>query len=207
METPGTSLTAFAGGHRLVSGRPADVAVAVKRLLSERPEAAVLVFDDATGAVTDLDLRGDEEDVRSRYTAVDRGPAGEDAPEAATHPRGRGRPRLGVQPREVTLLPRHWDWLASQPGGASVALRRLVEEARRSRHAIDAARTAREAAYRAMAVLAGDLPRFEDASRALFADDRATFERLIAAWPKDVEPLSSGLREPRMADRRCREAR
>jgi hypothetical protein len=162
------------------------VAIAIKRLLAERPEAPVLVFDDLTGAVTDLDLRGDENAVLSRYTAVAEGPVGDDTPEAAAQPRGRGRPRLGVQPREVTLLPRHWDWLAAQPGGASVALRRLVEEARRSRHAIDTARTAREAAYRAMAALAGDLPRFEDASRALFAGDRAAFERLIAAWPKDV---------------------
>jgi hypothetical protein len=86
----------------------------------------------------------------------------------------------------VTLLPRHWEWLAAQPGGASVALRKLVEEARRANAGADRVRRAREAAYHFTHALAGDLPGFEEATRALFAGDRARFERHAASWPADV---------------------
>ena len=106
--------------------------------------------------------------------------------EEAPEPRGRGRPKLGVVAREITLLPRHWDWLNSQPGGASVALRKLVEEARRGSGDRDRIRSAQEAAYHFMSAIAGNLPGFEEASRALFAYDRRRFGDLIAAWPEDV---------------------
>jgi hypothetical protein len=105
---------------------------------------------------------------------------------AAPEPRGRGRPKLGVVAREVTLLPRHWEWLGTQPGGASVALRKLVEEARRTSGDRDRSRAARDAAYHFMSAMAGNLPGFEEASRALFADDRRRFAGLIAGWPDDV---------------------
>ncbi len=101
-------------------------------------------------------------------------------------PRGRGRPKLGVVAREVTLLPRHWDWLGSQPGGASVALRRLVEAARRANQATDTKRQAQESAYRFITALAGDLPDYEEAVRMLFAQNRAGFDMASAAWPADV---------------------
>ena len=101
-------------------------------------------------------------------------------------PRGRGRPRLGVVAREVTLLPRHWEWLGAQPGGASVALRKLVEAARRASGDLDRSRAARDAAYHFMSAMAGNLPGFEEASRALFADDRRQFVALIAGWPGDI---------------------
>jgi hypothetical protein len=91
-----------------------------------------------------------------------------------------------VVAREVTLLPRHWDWLAAQPGGASVALRKLVEEARRGSADADRRRAARDAAYRFMSAMAGDLPGFEEAARALFADDRQRFDDVVAAWPADI---------------------
>src|SRR3546814_490284 len=102
----------------------------------------------------------------------------------AEAPRGRGRPKLGVTAREVTLLPRHWDWLAAQPGGASVALRKLVEQAMRDDR--QTRRAAQEAAYRVMTALAGDLPGYEEAIRALFAGDRQRFEQQIAGWPADL---------------------
>ena len=105
---------------------------------------------------------------------------------AAAEPRGRGRPKLGVVAREVTLLPRHWEWLGAQPGGASVALRKLVDEARRANGDADRNRAARDAAYHFMSVMAGNLAGFEEASRALFADDRRRFVGLIAGWPDDI---------------------
>ena len=109
-----------------------------------------------------------------------------DGEQVAGEPRGRGRPKLGVVAREITLLPRHWEWLGTQPGGASVALRKLVEEARRANGDVDRARAAKEAAYRFMSTMAGNLAGFEEASRALFADDRRRFVGLIAGWPDDI---------------------
>src|SRR5687768_12988418 len=111
MSAADRSCTAFSGARRLAAGPLTRVAVAVKRALEAAPGQPVLVFDDADGRVVDLDLRGDDAAVVARLEA----------------PRGPGRPKLGVVAREVTLLPRHWEWLAGQPGGASVALRRLVE--------------------------------------------------------------------------------
>jgi hypothetical protein len=93
---------------------------------------------------------------------------------------------LGVVAKEVTLLPRHWDWLNLQPGGASVALRKLVEEARRTSGHHDRVRAAQESAYRFMSAVAGNLSGFEEAARALFAYDRRRFSQMIAAWPDDV---------------------
>jgi hypothetical protein len=107
-------------------------------------------------------------------------------PAGKQEPRGPGRPKLGVVAREVTLLPRHWEWLNAQPGGASVALRKLVEEARRGNESKDRMRQAQDALYRFMSTLAGDEAGFEEASRALFAGDRKLFMALIQLWPKDV---------------------
>ncbi|HTM70342.1 MAG TPA: DUF2239 family protein, partial [Luteimonas sp.] len=101
-------------------------------------------------------------------------------------PRGRGRPKLGVVAREVTLLPRHWTWLNAQPGGASVALRKLVEAARRGNGDGDRRRAGQEAVYRFMHAIAGDQPGFEAAARALFAGDLGKLEDAIADWPHDI---------------------
>jgi len=162
--------TAFHGMHRLAS---AATAQGLSSILHSRPQGEILVFDDSTGQQIDVDIRAPE------------------APEA--EPRGRGRPRLGVISKEVTLLPRHWDWLNAQPGGASVALRKLVEEARRTRGDADRVRAAQEATYRFMSAVGGNLPGFEEAARALFAYDRRRFTELIAAWPEDVRDYAIGL--------------
>lgn len=164
------AFTAFLGHRRLAAGDLRVVAQAAAR--TDRP---VLIFDDATGQVVDLDLRGSPEQAEAEYRA-------RTAPPRA----GRGRPRLGVVAREVTLLPRHWDWLAAQPGGASATLRRLVDDARREGADVDRTRQRRDALYRVLSALAGDLPGFEGASRALFAADRTAFAHLIADWPADV---------------------
>jgi hypothetical protein len=126
-------------------------------------------------------LRGSHREIVARLPQP---PAPE--PEPATEPRGRGRPKLGVVAREVTLLPRHWDWLSTRPGGASVALRKLVDDARRANGDRDRQRAARDAGYHFMSTMAGDMPGFEEASRALFANDRDRFNELIAAWPVDI---------------------
>jgi uncharacterized protein len=172
--------TAFAGPKLLASGPLAEVAVAVKIATGVMADP-VIIFDNATGKSLDVDLRGSHREIVARLQPVTTA-----EPEAPTEPRGRGRPKLGVVAREVTLLPRHWDWLAAQPGGASVALRKLVEEARRANGDRDRARKARDAAYHFMSTMAGNLPDFEEASRALFAADRRKFGELIAGWPVDI---------------------
>lgn len=171
------SYTSFDGHRRLASGPLQSVAIGVKRLLEEGKNASVLIFDDSTGRSIDIDTRGTDEEVLARLPAPAPG---------ADQQRGRGRPKLGVVAREVTLLPRHWDWLATQPGGASVTLRKLVEEARRQHGGKDAARRAQERAYHFMSAMAGDMPGFEEASRALFANESEKLAQLIAGWPDDV---------------------
>ncbi len=183
--------TAFDGDRRLADGPLVEVALAVK---AHEGAAPLLVFDDATGAVIDLDLRGSDAEIHARLAA--RFPslpsakaAAEDLPTAEgsdTATRGRGRPKLGVIAREVTLLPRQWEWLAAQPGGASQTLRRLVDSARRADGDGSARRNRQEAAYRFVSAMAGNLPGFEEASRALFANDPEGFTREIASWPTDI---------------------
>jgi hypothetical protein len=186
IQTPPQSFTAFLGPNRLASGPLAEVAIAVMKASSIAAAPPIIIFDDSNGRPIDLDLRGTEREIVARLPqpAPD-SEATADEP-AAPEPRGRGRPKLGVVAREVTLLPRHWEWLGTQPGGASVALRKLVEEARRSSGDRDRSRAARDAAYHFMSAMAGNLPGFEEASRALFADDRRRFAGLIAGWPDDV---------------------
>jgi hypothetical protein len=178
--------TAFLEGRRLTTGPLHEVAVAVLRAQQGQPEGNPLVFSDASGQSADLDLRGGEEAVAARYTVA--------APTQV--PKGRGRPKLGVVAREVTLLPEHWDWLAAQAGGASVALRKLVHEARRNGGERGRTRQARDRAYHAMSTLAGNLAGFEEASRALFAGDHERLVAQMAAWPEDVRAYVLHLAEP-----------
>ena len=173
------TFTAFAGLRRLASGSLPEVALAIKHAIGTTSEP-IAVFSDSSGRAVDIDLRGTDQDMVARL-----GNPASIAPIDAA-PRGRGRPKLGVVAREVTLLPRHWEWLNAQPGGASVALRRLVDEARRNSGDRDRLRAARDAAYHFMSAMAGNLPNFEEAARALFADDRQRFAGLIAAWPEDL---------------------
>mgnify|MGYP001627821936 FL=1 len=182
---------AFAGRTLIADGPLVDVALTVRALPVEGTEP-VLVFDMTTGGVIDLDLRGTTADVVRRLTERAQTQAAPSAPKAGdeTAPRGRGRPKLGVVAREVTLLPRHWEWLGAQPGGASQALRRLVEQARKSGVGAERNRSRQGAAYRFMQAIAGDLPGFEEASRALFAGDMPRFSRCIADWPEDVRAFS-----------------
>jgi uncharacterized protein len=185
-----SSFTVFDGHRRIACGPLHTVALIVKRAIESGAGGPVLLFDDATGRQVDIDIGGSEEAVAGRFAewpAVSASAEVETTMEAdARTPRGRGRPKLGVVAREVTLLPRHWDWLASQPGGASVALRKLVEEARKTQVAADRRRAMQERAYHFMSAVAGNMPGFEEAARALFAPDEQRFRKWVAAWPRDV---------------------
>ena len=184
--------TSFNGYQRIAAGTLLENALAVKHALESSAVGPVLLFDNATGRAIDVDIRGTEQEIAARLSAS----AGQPAPEQSepgepetpepSEPRGRGRPKLGVVAREVTLLPRHWEWLATQPGGASVALRKLVEEARRAGSDKDRMRQAHERAYHFMLAIGGDLPGFEEATRALFSNDQFRLRELIGPWPADV---------------------
>jgi len=187
MENTSFPFIAFDGCHCIASGPLPDVALAFKARAESDPSARLLMFNARTSEQVDFDYRGSAEDVLRRLAPLMEADTSEVSAEAPSAESGRrGRPRLGVVAREVTLLPRHWEWLGRQPGGASVALRKLVECARREAAAADELRDAQTACFRFMSAMAGNLPGFEEASRALFAGDRQRFGELIAGWPEDI---------------------
>jgi hypothetical protein len=188
--TASPSYTSFNGHKRIASGSLKVNALAVKHTLATGVPNPLLTFCDQTGQVVDIDIRGSDAEVLARLPTEGCQPQGTESaqiePGEAGEPRGRGRPKLGVVAREVTLLPRHWDWLAAQRGGASVTLRKLVDEARRASVDRDRQRQTNERAYHFMSTMAGDMAGFEEASRALFANDATKFRQLTEAWPTDV---------------------
>jgi uncharacterized protein len=172
-----THYVAFADSHRIAQGDLLTVALAVKTRSEQTPSAPAIIFNSNTSRVTDVWLSGDEAAIADWIKAH--------VPEALpSPPKTRGRPKLGVVSREVTLLPRQWDWLNSQPGGASVTLRKLVDAAAKDPQAEK--RAAQDATYRFATALAGDAAGFEEAMRALYAGDQMQFETQIAHWPTDV---------------------
>jgi hypothetical protein len=176
------SCTAFDGTRSIASGGLSEVARKAKEVLDRNEGGLILIFDDLSGEPVDIDFRGSLQDVEARLQTP-----------SLSVPRRVGRPKLGVVPREVTLLPRHWDWLNRQPGGASVALRKLVEQARRANEGKDLVRQAQEAAYRFMSAMAGNEPGFEEAIRGLFARDPAKFNEHVDGWPADVRDYAKRL--------------
>ncbi len=167
-----TMYTAFAGSQRIAAGNRDTILSDIKQY-TDTNEARVLIFEDMTGKQVDFDFSGSLDDVleRGRARTVRMRP---------------GRPKLGVVGREVSLLPRHWEWLEDQPNGISAAIRRLVDEARKREPGTQRARRLRDGIARFMWSMGGDLPHFEDATRALYGESDAQLEELIAAWPADV---------------------
>jgi hypothetical protein len=168
-----STYTAFSGQRTIASGPLQEVLPVLKCRFEEDRSAMTLLFDDRNGRQVDFDFSGSLEEVLARALP-------------ASPRTGPGRPRLGVVGREVSLLPRHWEWLEEQPSGASAALRRLVDRARGQERETDRVRLALEAAGRFMTAMAGDLPGYEEATRALYARDRQRLEDLIANWPADI---------------------
>jgi len=194
MEQDTTTVTAFAGDRLFAAGPAAEVALALKAAAAMPGEVPLLAFDDRTGRQVDFDLGGTDEEVVARLireeTATDAGPVGR---------RGAGRPKLGVVAREITLLPRHWQWLAEQPGGASVTLRKLVDVARAADAGRGAVRAAQQAADRFMAAMLGNRSGYEEAARALYAGDRDRFLALSEPWPADLRDHARRLANPAFA--------
>jgi uncharacterized protein len=179
MDEPEASWTAFEGTRSIASGSLADVVTAAKAAIDGGSAEPIMVLDDRDAQRVEIDFRHDIDFILARLPQ----PTPKIDPDA---PRGRGRPKMGVVAREVTLLPRHWDWLNRQPGGTSVALRKLVEEARHTHRVRDRIRQSQEAAYRFMSIMAGDRPFFEEATRALFAGNHVRFDAMTGSWPVDI---------------------
>ena len=197
------SCTAFEGHRCVASGNLLKVAGEVKEVIDQDERAAILIFDDDTSELVEVDFRGSVEDVLTRLAtlATVRKTDDKSSDKGQRSRPGPGRPKLGVVSREVTLLPRHWEWLNTQPGGASVALRKLVEEARRTNSGKDKVRHSQEATYRFMSAMAGNFPGFEEASRALFAGDSGRFNDLIDSWPIDIRNHTQKLAGPAFQNR------
>jgi len=190
------TFTAFLGQKRIAAGKLESVLAAAKGKLDAGSTDRLAIFDDEEARVHDFDFRGGLEDVLARlhYHPLLRdrkeGTPGEKVPQ-----RGPGRPKLGVVSREVTLLPRHWEWLGRQRGGASATLRRLVEDARKRESPRDRDTKAREATYRFMSDMAANLPGYEEASRALFAGNYEALAQEMRDWPPDIRGYVSRLLE------------
>lgn len=166
---------AFVGERRIASGTLQDLLPVLKQRV-ERGDEAPLCFDIQSGAQVDFDLRGSLADVLERY--------------APSVQRGRGRPKLGVEGKEISLFPRHWAWLEQQPNGASAAIRRLVEQASKHEPGREIARRIRAALSRILSAMAGNRENYEEACRALFAGDDQRFELLVSAWPADIRDFA-----------------
>ncbi len=178
-----STFAAFIGDRLVHRGSLTEVLAAVKLGHADAHAEQLQIFENESGREIDFDLRGSLDDVLQRLPGRE-------------VPRGPGRPRLGVESREVSLLPRHWAWLALHPGGASAALRRLVEEASRRTDPEKDARRRRDSAYRVMSALAGNRSGFEEAARALFAGNRGRFTELTGRWPEDVRDHLSWMLAP-----------
>lgn len=183
------SYTAFEGEKLVARGELAEVVLQVKRRMKKEENTSVLIFNDSSGRAMDFDLRGTEKEILLRLKPF----LGESEAPVSSGP---GRPKLGVIAREVSLLPRHWEWLAAQSGGASATLRRLVEEAKKTPTGKNLVKPAQERTYKFMSAMAGDFPNFEEAIRALYKKDEATFTALQKTWPADIRDHVKRLAKP-----------
>lgn len=169
---------AFEGTTLFAQGSALEVALKIKKRLMKDENTMILIFEEKTGKQIDLNLSGSINDIQKRFA---------NKPELKNNDSPKvGRPKLGVVSKEISLLPRHWEWLASQSTSASVTLRRLVEEAQRRNKDVDVIRLSQEATNRFMTAMAGDLLGYEDALRALYAREQKTFEKYLSSWPKDI---------------------
>lgn len=187
------SYTAFGNEKLIAHGSLDEVVLKIKRWNDKNTTASLLVFNDFTGKTMEFDLRGSEKDVLQKIEMF----IPQDV--SAVSP-GPGRPKLGVITREVSLLPQHWEWLASQPEGASAALRKLVEGAKKNLVMKESVKQVQERAYKIMSILAGDLPQYEEALRSLYRKNEENFKQHIAMWSPDIKDYVIKIAAPVFAE-------
>lgn len=169
--------TAFEEFKIVSQGTLDDVAISVKHRLKEQGSSNILIFSDSTGRQIDLDLSGTDKQVLDRLKVF--------TTSSVQTQSGAGRPKLGVLPREISLLPSHWEWLLNQEGGSSAVIRNLIDEKMKTQ-LIHKNKIAQERTYKFLSAHAGNLPSFEDAVRFLYRKDKKKFMDQISGWPKDV---------------------
>lgn len=183
------SYSVFEGTKLFFQGPLDEVVLKIKKRLGKANHGDILIFSNFTGKVIDFNFHGTEKDIVRRLEVFVS--EGDLKPSA-----GPGRPKLGVMSREVSLLPRHWEWLATQSGGASAALRALVTEAIRKESGSVSIKQAQERTYKFMSVMGGDLKGYEEALRALYKKDVEKFISHIDEWPRDIKNHTKDLAEP-----------
>jgi hypothetical protein len=181
--------SAFEDAKLLFQGELSDVVLKIKKYLGSDRNSAILIFSEDTGKLMDFNFQGTTQAVLKRLEVFT-------SAEQMNPSSGPGRPRLGVVSREVSLLPRHWEWLAARSGGASATIRLLVEEAQKKSSTNPSIKQMQERVYRVMSVLAGDFHGYEEALRALYKRDRKSFVSRIETWPKDVQKYLNDLGKP-----------
>lgn len=185
-----STYSAFSGDTLVFGGELRPLLSHLKGLLDAEPRRELLIFEDDSGKQVEFDFRGSLDEVLAR-----------EAPPPRTGP---GRPKLGVISREISLLPRHWEWLERQPSGISAALRRLVEAEMKRDPERQRALQARAATGRVMTTLAGNRENFEEALRALYAGEGARFRQLVRGWPSDIKKHLLRLAEPSFVEASAR---
>tara|TARA_B100001013_G_scaffold338302_1_gene259147 strand:+ start:260 stop:835 length:576 start_codon:yes stop_codon:yes gene_type:complete len=154
-----------------------ELPAVIREAQRQFPEAEPCLYKLDNGKRVDIDWRGDAEEVIKRLPAALVPPAEK-----------RGRPKLGVISKEVTLLPEHWEWLSVQRGGASTTLRRLIDSAMSSMTPAQERRIKQDQLYSMMRVFE-DEAGFEAASRALYRLDEAAFSQAIGNWPEALQAI------------------
>lgn len=187
-QTQTQSYSAFEGVNLLSQGSLEEVVLTVKRRLKSKSDASILVFSDLTGKQMDFDLRGTEKEVVQRLKVYL-------VPDAEKSQAGPGRPKLGVVAREISLLPRHWEWLSTQSGGASAVLRRLVETEMKGSTQKERIKQTQESTYKFLSSIAGNLGHYEEVIRALYAKDFKEFKDSMSGWPIDIKQHAISLSE------------
>lgn len=176
------TLSVFNGYQRIYQG---DLQGLIQQINTKNANATLLIFNDSTGKILDINFNGSADQIYQSVILT--------YPELELKPKTRGRPKLGVVAKEITLLPRHWEWLAEQRGGASATLRRLIDQARKATLAESQQRKMHERTYQFLNAIAGNLPNYEECLRALFANDLVTFKKYLTEWPKDIQAYAEQL--------------
>ncbi len=165
--------SSFIGDRHLFTGDLKGMLSQTHAYISRHGEEGLLIFDNFSGRQIDYNFRVSLEEL-----------LGKELP--PTPKKGPGRPRLGVVCGEISLLPRHWDWLQRQRQSASATIRRLIEAAMKEASPEEKTREAIDAAGKFLWTMAGNLSDFEEASRALYAQKWHILDAITAAWPEDI---------------------
>ncbi|MBC7539648.1 MAG: DUF2239 family protein [Bacteriovorax sp.] len=188
METINT-YTAFDGHKLFGQGDLSEIVIKIKKQLGKSDNASIIIFSDNTGKVFDFNFQGTLSDVKKRLDMYIQ----TEVPEVNA---GAGRPKLGVISREISLLPQHWEWLATQPGGSSSTLRKLVDEAKKKTSGGPSIKQTQEIVHRFASAMAGDFEGFEEALRALYRKDKGLFHAQMKNWPEDIRDYIIELSKP-----------